>query len=1129
MAVSKDQLILELKARGITLTKTQLKSLNKTVDSTAASTTAATAAFAAMAVGAYALGRALSSAITTGIEFNATMAEVKAISRANEEQFNALRQSALDFGIQSVYTASQVGELQVELTKLGFSITEIENVTKGILDLAAATGDDLANSASVAGETLRAFGLDSTEMNDMVDIMGRSFVNSALDITKFSESMKYVAPLAKQAGFSVADTTAILGQLANAGISGSMAGTALRKIFLEMGNESSKLAKRVGFPIRSMDDLKKAMLILKQQGFDPLTEGADLVGQRAVTAFSIMYDSVGDIEKLNETLNDTSVSISDIAEDKLDNLEGDLIKNKAAFENLSIQITDVFDPAMRGLTQATTAWINTIQPGDLKAYAAGYTIAGGAVLYLKRAMIAKYWATIKATAALQGMKKAMIATGWGALAVAIGTVVGWLLDYFNVVGSNEPKIDSMNDALDDTIKKHDEEKETVEAVTTAYKNYMDKLDKIAGSFNLGELVEEADKTLLNDLTNEFNDLTDQFSDSNDKIKDLKTDLDEFLSTARSGKALKGTIKLFGLDDAESLAAFRGQFSEMEADVNHLKEQFGDAFNVMVLSGNEFEPIANIVHDIGTGSDRIYGTFGELIHATGGVLKNAGSWNVSQDKANRMLEEFMQKYDLNANQLKRILFSTDKIKGALEGQNLEIYNQLMLEIENNKLLEQKISNKQEELDLESGLVEAAEKRMNIQEGVRDAVFAEKITLENLNTIYLSTLQKKNEDAANQAIKLQLLAFEEGLISNITEKETKAIAKRIAGGEKYKDILDELYPALNETLTLEERRSAWIQKQTEDITKNLDKKIFASEKEGEFFTENHDMIKQFTAEEIAMIAMKMDAGLSYVDAVKEALKSVRGVSVFTAEGNEEEFEAMMTNFEQIEEHINQVGDLMSQYAQANIDRYKEQAQAAIDQINRQEAAELDALRNSAKYKFMSDKQKKAAEEKIQADMQKLRDKEKADANKKIKEQFKIQQAAKLAQIAMNTAQAVMNSVATMPFTLSAGMPWSGIAIAMGAAQAGLVLQQKAPTMREGGLIGGKSHEMGGTPLIAEEGEYIMNRDAVENIGEEAMDRINQGSGAINVSFAGNVMSDDFLVDEAVPKIKEILRQGGDLGND
>ena len=180
-------------------------------------------------------------------------------------------------------------------------------------------------------------------------------------------------------------------------------------------------------------------------------------------------------------------------------------------------------------------------------------------------------------------------------------------------------------------------------------------------------------------------------------------------------------------------------------------------------------------------------------------------------------------------------------------------------------------------------------------------------------------------------------------------------------------------------------------------------------------------------------------------------------------------------------------------------------------------------------MSDKQKKAAEEKIQADMQKLRDKEKADANKKIKEQFKIQQAAKLAQIAMNTAQAVMNSVATMPFTLSAGMPWSGIAIAMGAAQAGLVLQQKAPTMREGGLIGGKSHEMGGTPLIAEEGEYIMNRDAVENIGEEAMDRINQGSGAINVSFAGNVMSDDFLVDEAVPKIKEILRQGGDLGND
>ena len=159
-------------------------------------------------------------------------------------------------------------------------------------------------------------------------------------------------------------------------------------------------------------------------------------------------------------------------------------------------------------------------------------------------------------------------------------------------------------------------------------------------------------------------------------------------------------------------------------------------------------------------------------------------------------------------------------------------------------------------------------------------------------------------------------------------------------------------------------------------------------------------------------------------------------------------------------------------------------------------------------------------------KLKEAEKKEANKIIKKNFIVQQMASISQIAMKTSEAVMNAMAGSTFT--GGLPWTAIAVAMGAAQTALVLSQKAPTMQEGGLIGGNEHESGGTPILAERGEFVMNRDAVENIGIEAMENLNTGGGGpLNVTFTGNVLSDDFIANEAVPKLKEALRRGGDIG--
>ena len=123
--------------------------------------------------------------------------------------------------------------------------------------------------------------------------------------------------------------------------------------------------------------------------------------------------------------------------------------------------------------------------------------------------------------------------------------------------------------------------------------------------------------------------------------------------------------------------------------------------------------------------------------------------------------------------------------------------------------------------------------------------------------------------------------------------------------------------------------------------------------------------------------------------------------------------------------------------------------------------------------------------------------------------------------------MKAMGGSPFT--AGLPWTAIAIAMGAAQLALIYHQKPPKAQYGGLIGGNPHSQGGTLIEAERGEFIMSRDAVDSVGVENMNRINMGGGggAVNVSFSGNVTSDDFIESEAIPKIKEAIRRGSDIG--
>ena len=358
--------IIEFQAKGIERLKGQYKELEGRTKRLEGSTRSGTSALGGMVaklglttVAMYAVSRAISAVVTVGKEFEANISNVAAISGATGSELAALEQNAQRLGETTVFTASQVAGLQVEFAKLGFSSKEITGVTKDTLALASATGSDLSVAAAVAGQTLRAFGLDVSETSTVTDTMALSFSRSALDMDKFTNSMTYVAPIAKQVGFSVEETTAILGTLANAGIDGSMAGTSLRKILLELGNENSKLSKKIGFSVKNTADLNKAFKKLSEQGIGT-AEMKELVGQRAISAFNILMEGTETTKELTTALNDSGGAAQEMADVQLDNLQGQMTLLNSATEGLGIALFDLIDGGLSGMVTSLTSVTNAM-------------------------------------------------------------------------------------------------------------------------------------------------------------------------------------------------------------------------------------------------------------------------------------------------------------------------------------------------------------------------------------------------------------------------------------------------------------------------------------------------------------------------------------------------------------------------------------------------------------------------------------------------------------------------------------------------------------------------------------------------------------------------------------------------
>jgi hypothetical protein len=270
-----------------------------------------------MGIGAYQVISGIGNAVNKLAEFDKVMTQVRVITGATESEFKALNKTALVFGSTTQFNAKKVGELQLEFGRLGFSTKEILDATQATINLATATGEDLARSAEIAGSTLRAFQLDSSKMGMVTDIMSASLNRSALTLDTFADGIKYVSPVAKATGVSLAETAAMMSVLADAGIKGSQAGTSLRRIFTMLTKDGKPLAEK-------LSDLAKKGITL--------ADANDEVGLYAQTALLQLTAMLPRVNELTEAFNNAEGATKGMAKAMEDNLATSLTKFQTSWD-----------------------------------------------------------------------------------------------------------------------------------------------------------------------------------------------------------------------------------------------------------------------------------------------------------------------------------------------------------------------------------------------------------------------------------------------------------------------------------------------------------------------------------------------------------------------------------------------------------------------------------------------------------------------------------------------------------------------------------------------------------------------------------------------------------------------------
>ena len=391
--------------------------------------------------GITALGTA---AVKTGADFDSAMSKVAAVSGATGDDLEALRAKAREMGSQTKFSASEAAEAMNYMAMAGWKTEDMLSGIEGIMNLAAASGEDLATTSDIVTDALTAFGLTAADSAHFADVLAAASSNANTNVSMMGETFKYAAPVAGSLGFSVEDTAEAIGLMANAGIKSTQAGTSLRSIMTALAGEVKFCGESIGEveiqttnadgSMRELSDILADCRV----AFAGLSESEQasaaqaLVGKNAMSGFLALMNAVpADIDKLSGAISNCDGTSLSMAETMQDNLAGQLTILKSQLEELAISFSDILMPAIRSIVshiQGLVDKLNQLDPQTKETIVKIALVAAalGPMLIVLGKTISGIGSVLslvsKAPAAIGAVKGGITAVT-GALGVSMGTIL----------------------------------------------------------------------------------------------------------------------------------------------------------------------------------------------------------------------------------------------------------------------------------------------------------------------------------------------------------------------------------------------------------------------------------------------------------------------------------------------------------------------------------------------------------------------------------------------------------------------------------------------------------------------------------------------------------------------------------
>lgn len=326
--------------------------------------------------GASLLGVSLGVAdtVNTFKDFESTMSQVKAISGATGQDFDDLTAKAKEMGATTKFTATQSAEAFSYMAMAGWKPTQMIDGISGIMNLAAASGEDLGTTSDIVTDALTAFGLTAGDSSHFADVLAQASANANTNVSMLGESFKYVAPVAGAMKYTVEDTSLALGLMANASVKGSMAGTALKTSIANMAAPTDSMAAamdKYGISITDsegdmktlkgvMDNLRSSLGGLSE---DEQTAAASTIfGKEAMAGMlAIINASEDDYNKLSTAIYNSKDAAQDMSDTMMDNLAGSMTLMQSAVEGVQNSFGERLSPYLKTAVEGITAEMPAVE------------------------------------------------------------------------------------------------------------------------------------------------------------------------------------------------------------------------------------------------------------------------------------------------------------------------------------------------------------------------------------------------------------------------------------------------------------------------------------------------------------------------------------------------------------------------------------------------------------------------------------------------------------------------------------------------------------------------------------------------------------------------------------------------